>query len=144
MANGSKAATELPQMTGHRRRDHWFGADGGGWAQALEAAWPGIRVNYLRFHLDERRDTSELAGRLAISLSASGAPSAMTTHALVTQADLDSLPPCGSARRSGRSIQRSKSSGRVRVELSIHDNLDEDQGDFDLIVKALAPLIWKP
>ncbi|HMN42948.1 MAG TPA: hypothetical protein PKE27_00105 [Povalibacter sp.] len=146
MANRSASAAEWPEMTNieHPGNDQrWCNADGGGWVDALERAWPGVRVLRLDFEFDNRQDHSERSGRMTVNLNVSGIPDALIAAGLVSRTELDSLPPCG-VRGGRRKITRSKATGRIRVESFIRDNDEKDFPAFNVLVSALSPLIWKP
>lgn len=128
----------------------YFAADVPILAAHLERRWPGVRINRARLHLDERRDNSEFAGELCIQVNLSGELADVLSSGVISQADVDRLPPCGVGISRGRRIHRSKK-GRLRVELFIKDPPNPFFGDrrfdvelFDLLAATLAPDLWQP
>jgi hypothetical protein len=122
-------------------------------AHALADAWPGVAVSRAEIAVHGPQD-SEPA--IAIEVSVSGECAALVACGVVTEEELQSLPPCGVGWRSGRSIKRSRN-GRASVTLHAYDPprgflrkgskrfaAGSDTRNFDLLVSALAPSVWRP
>lgn len=133
----------------------WFTAEPQEVKDQLETAWPGIRINQFRLHLDDRRDDSELAGRLSIWISLSGDKDAVISTGLIGRDDVESLPASGVGRRAGVDLRRSKT-GRLSLTVCIYDpplnhagpswarKDDSDQRIMNRLAATLMPSIWQP
>ena len=119
-------------------------------ADVLEAAWQGVRVNRMRLHLDTR-STTDIGGDvyadcLSVDLSLSADAATLIEHGLLTQADLDALPPCGVSCPSV-AFKISAGKRRVRLECYWHDQNDDYekprhpsvQNFIDRVAAAVAP-----
>lgn len=122
---------------------------------ALEAAWPGVRMLRLEWWVYRPGPADpiawrEMTGELTVFIGLSGPPAALLAAGLITEAELEALPPSGVKSFGRLAVSRGRRTTRLQCHLREASG-EAERPDHpavirlrDRLAEAIARLVWQP